>query len=158
VRFDDPQDRKALVMGLALHEQGKQILEKVLSQKLTRHHLGFSSCCWRGPDVMLHSKHASLAEELYLHKQASRGPLVCKGNTAAVRHDVNGLLHAVCSWVTYQLVLCHRCRLLTSCCGLLSAYLLTVPQPSHALGVYWLPFCHVYAGGLSGGSRCAASS
>ncbi|DBB10937.1 hypothetical protein WJX82_008688 [Trebouxia sp. C0006] len=28
LRFDDPQDRKALVMGLALHEQGKQILEK----------------------------------------------------------------------------------------------------------------------------------
>lgn len=30
LRFDDPQDRKALVMGLALHEQGKQILQKVL--------------------------------------------------------------------------------------------------------------------------------
>ena len=29
MRFDDPQDRKALVMGLALHEQGKQSLEKV---------------------------------------------------------------------------------------------------------------------------------
>ncbi|DBA81188.1 TPA: hypothetical protein ACH3X2_007006 [Trebouxia sp. C0005] len=28
LRFDDPQDRKALVMGLALHEQGKQLLEK----------------------------------------------------------------------------------------------------------------------------------
>ena len=29
MHFDDPQDRKALVMGLALHEQGKQSLEKV---------------------------------------------------------------------------------------------------------------------------------
>ncbi len=29
MRFEDPQDRKALVMGLALHEQGKQSLEKV---------------------------------------------------------------------------------------------------------------------------------
>lgn len=29
LRFEDPQDRKALVMGLALHEQGKQSLNKV---------------------------------------------------------------------------------------------------------------------------------
>ena len=29
LRFDDPQDMKALVMGLALHEQGKQSLDQV---------------------------------------------------------------------------------------------------------------------------------
>ncbi len=47
LRFDDPHDRKALVMGLALHEQGKQILEKVLlPQRLTQHHFEFSRCCW----------------------------------------------------------------------------------------------------------------
>ncbi len=53
LRFDDPQDRKALVMGLALHEQGKQILEKVLlPQQLTQHHSGVSCCCYWEPDVM----------------------------------------------------------------------------------------------------------
>lgn len=31
LRFEDPQDRKALVMGLALHEQGKKSLNKVTS-------------------------------------------------------------------------------------------------------------------------------
>lgn len=31
LRFENPQDRKALVMGLALHEQGKQSLNKVLT-------------------------------------------------------------------------------------------------------------------------------
>lgn len=29
LHFKDPQDRKALVMGLALHERGKQSLSKV---------------------------------------------------------------------------------------------------------------------------------
>ena len=49
LRFEDPQDRKALVMGLALHEQGKQILEKVLlPQRTTQHHFVFSRCCWWG--------------------------------------------------------------------------------------------------------------
>ena len=37
MRFEDPQDRKALVMGLALHEQGKQSLNKVLSEPPLRH-------------------------------------------------------------------------------------------------------------------------
>lgn len=53
LRFDDPQDRKALVMGLALHEQGKQLLEKVLcTHRLMQHHSGFSPCCWSGPNAM----------------------------------------------------------------------------------------------------------
>ena len=51
LRFEDPQDRKALVMGLALHEQGKQTLNKVPEEpplpahtQAPSHHPSLSSC------------------------------------------------------------------------------------------------------------------
>lgn len=42
--FEDPQDRKALVMGLALHEQGKQSLNKVLPA--LKHSYNIFKCCY----------------------------------------------------------------------------------------------------------------
>ena len=90
LRFEDPQDRQALVMGLALHEQGKQILEKVLlPQRLTQHHFGIPpaaggdlmSCCHQS---MHHWQSSCVLEGSYL---------VGNGSTAAMRHDTHGFVH-----------------------------------------------------------------
>ncbi len=78
-----------------------------------------------------------------LIKEASRESIVGKGSTAATSHDTHGSVHEVCSWVTCQSILCHTHMLLASCCGLLSFCLLTLPQPSHVLGVDWLPICRL---------------
>lgn len=70
--FENPQDRKALVMGLALHEQGKQSLNKVLAfvhVLFDRTTCLFVASCFSCHDQPLYSctLHDCIPDLLYAH-------------------------------------------------------------------------------------------
>ena len=77
MQFDDPQDRKALVMGLALHEQGKQSLEKVDQP---------CACC--GKAIMSCAAICSAGAHILLLKLAQSMRVLMSGNHAKVLQNV----------------------------------------------------------------------